>query len=73
MPDNCYLIVPGLVEERRARRVAWLDTAVLFDEIAARLEPHGIRIGYHNQYVEFQPMEGELSWDISSVIRGPTW
>ena len=35
----------------------------LLNEIAAQFEPHGIRFGYHNQYVEFQPMEGELSWD----------
>lgn len=63
MSDNCYLIVSGIAEERRASRAAWLDTVGLFDEIAARLESHGIRIGYHNQYVEFQPVEDELSWD----------
>ena len=63
MLDNHYLIVPDLVEERRASRAAWLNTAGLFVKIAARLEPYGMRIGYHNHYVEFQSMEGELSWD----------
>ena len=57
------MIVSGRAEERRASRAAWLDTVGLLNEIAARFEPHDIRIGYHNQYVEFQPMEGELSWD----------
>ena len=61
--DNRYLIVPGLTEERRASRAAWLETAGLFDEIAARLEPYDMRTGYHNHYVEFQPMGGELPWD----------
>ena len=60
---NRYLIVPGLAEERRASRAAWLETAGLFDEIAARLEPHDMRTGYHNHHVEFQALEGELPLD----------
>jgi sugar phosphate isomerase/epimerase len=61
--DNRYLIVPGLSEERRNSRAAWLATAGLFDEIAARLEPHDMQTGYHNHHIEFQELEGELPWD----------
>ena len=61
--DNRYLIVPGLGEERRDSRAAWLQTAQLFNAIAARLEAHGMQAGYHNHYIEFQEMEGELPWD----------
>jgi sugar phosphate isomerase/epimerase len=60
---NRLLIVPSLPRERRESRQAWLDAARLFDEIAQRLEPHGMRTGYHNHSVEFQPLGGELPWD----------
>ncbi|GBC91969.1 Inosose dehydratase [bacterium HR15] len=58
-----YLIVPGLPEEYRATRQKWIETAQLFSEIAERLKSHGFRIGYHNHWIEFQPLEGELPWD----------
>jgi sugar phosphate isomerase/epimerase len=60
---NRYLIVPGLPEERRNSRAAWLETARILDGIAARLAPHGMRTGYHNHHIEFAPMDGELPWD----------
>jgi len=61
---NKFLIVPGLPEERRNSRAAWLETARLFDELAQKVKPHGMRVGYHNHTVEFQPMEGERPWDV---------
>jgi sugar phosphate isomerase/epimerase len=61
---NRFLIVPGLPEERRNSKAAWLKTAAVFNEIAAKLEPHGMFCGYHNHTVEFQPLEGELPWDL---------
>ncbi|HZO88257.1 MAG TPA: sugar phosphate isomerase/epimerase [Chthonomonadaceae bacterium] len=61
---NRFLIVPGLAENRRNSPAAWRETARLMNEIAERLEPHGMRTGYHNHHIEFQPMEGELPWDI---------
>ena len=60
---NPFLIVPGLPEERRNSRAAWLDTAKLFNKIAEKLKPEGMRTGYHNHSVEFAPMDGELPWD----------
>lgn len=60
---NRYLIVPGLPEERRNSRAAWLETARVFDGIATRLAPHGMWTGYHNHHIEFTPMDGELPWD----------
>ncbi len=62
---NRYLIVPWLPEERRDSRRAWLETASLFNDLAARLKAHGMFIGYHNHTVEFVPLEsGELPWDL---------
>jgi sugar phosphate isomerase/epimerase len=60
---NKYLIVPGLAESYRSSRQAWLDTAGLFNQIAAGLAPEGMYTGYHNHHIEFSPMDGELPWD----------
>ncbi|HGJ64395.1 TPA: sugar phosphate isomerase/epimerase [bacterium] len=60
---NKFLIVPGLAESRRNSRSAWLDTAKVFNEIAAKLKPEGMYTGYHNHSIEFTPMDGELPWD----------
>jgi sugar phosphate isomerase/epimerase len=58
-----YLIVPGLPEPYRSTRQKWAETAQLFNEIAERLKPYGMRTGYHNHWIEFEPLEGELPWD----------
>ena len=60
---NRFLIVPGLEEERRNSRAAWLDTARVFNQIAAAVEADGMLVGYHNHHIEFVEMEGELPWD----------
>ncbi|MFQ6095925.1 MAG: sugar phosphate isomerase/epimerase family protein [Candidatus Bathyarchaeia archaeon] len=61
---NKFLIVPALPEEMRDTKAAWLETARLMNQIAERLRPEGMRVGYHNHAIEFQPMQGELPWDI---------
>ena len=63
--NNKFLIVPGLAEKHRNSREAWLRTAQTMNQIAARLRPLGMRTGYHNHTVEFEPFEpgGELPWD----------
>jgi len=61
---NRFLIVPGLPEKMRSSKAAWLETARLMNEIAERLRPEGMRVGYHNHAIEFQPMDGDLPWDI---------
>jgi len=60
---NRYLIVPGLAEKYRNSREAWRRTADLMNDLAERLRPLGMRTGYHNHTVEFEPMDGELPWD----------
>lgn len=61
---NCFLIVPSLPERMRSSKVSWLETARLMNEIAEKLRAEGMRVGYHNHAIEFQPMEGDLPWDI---------
>jgi len=60
---NKFLIVPGLSHERTSSRSAWLQTAKVFNEIAAKLKPEGMYTGYHNHSIEFAPMDGEMPWD----------
>ncbi|UCG58656.1 MAG: sugar phosphate isomerase/epimerase [Phycisphaerales bacterium] len=60
---NKYLVVPGLPEKYRSSHQAWLDTAKLFNELAEKVKPHGMLVGYHNHSVEFTAMDGELPWD----------
>lgn len=60
---NKYLVVPGLPEQNRNSHQAWLDTARLFNELAEKVKPHGMLVGYHNHSVEFKAMDGELPWD----------
>ncbi|MFH1716603.1 MAG: sugar phosphate isomerase/epimerase [Planctomycetota bacterium] len=60
---NKYLIVPGLPEKYRSSHQAWRDTAKLFSELAEKVKPQGMLVGYHNHSVEFTAMDGELPWD----------
>jgi sugar phosphate isomerase/epimerase len=60
---NKFLIVPGLPEKYRKTRQAWQETADLFSELAQKVKPEGMRVGYHNHNVEFKPLDGELPWD----------
>ncbi len=61
---NQFLIVPSLPEKRRKSRQAWEETADIFSELADKVKPYGMRVGYHNHNVEFTPIDGEIPWDI---------
>src|SRR5262245_16900497 len=61
---NQHVVIPSLPAERRASRAAWLDSAKLFDKLAAKLEPDGLRLGYHNHRVEFNAVEGQVPWHL---------
>ena len=60
---NKFLIVPSLPDKYRASRQDWHKTALLFNELSDKVEPHGMRVGYHNHSIEFTPLDGELPWD----------
>ncbi len=60
---NPYLIVPGLAEKYTKTRRAWQETAMVFNDLAEKVKPHGMRVGYHNHTTEFHALDGELPWD----------
>jgi sugar phosphate isomerase/epimerase len=68
---NRILIVPWLPENMRDSKESWLKTADLFNELVDKLAPEGMRIGYHNHDMEFEPIEGELPWDIFARATRP--
>jgi sugar phosphate isomerase/epimerase len=61
---NRFLIVPGLPEAMLATPEAVLETANLFNELAEKVAPEGMRVGYHNHTAEFEPMNGKTAWDL---------
>lgn len=61
---NRFLVVPSLPEERRSSRAAWLETAALLNELAAAAGELGALVGYHNHFVEFEPLEGDEPMDL---------
>ncbi|MGQ9515186.1 MAG: sugar phosphate isomerase/epimerase family protein [Thermoproteota archaeon] len=68
---NKFLIVPGFAEERRNSKAAWISTARLMNEIAQKVKPEGMRVGYHNHGIEFQKLEGRFPWDIFFETADP--
>ncbi len=66
-----FLIVPGLPEEMRNSREAWLRTASAFNGIAERLRAEGMYVGYHNHEVEFRRFDGETGWEIFARATRP--
>jgi sugar phosphate isomerase/epimerase len=60
---NKFLIVPSLPEKYRGTRKDWQKAAQLFNELAEKVKPYDMRVGYHNHGIEFTPIDGELPWD----------
>ncbi len=68
---NKYLIVPWLAEEKRRTVQDWISLAGLFNELADKAKPHGMLVGYHNHTFEYQPLEGQLPWDVFAQHTQP--
>jgi sugar phosphate isomerase/epimerase len=64
MLGNRNLILPGLPKEYEGSVASWKAAAELLNEIAERLRPAGMRIGYHNHDIEFRFVDGVLPWAV---------
>jgi len=62
MLHNRNLIIPGLPQDYKASAAGWKAAAEVLNEIAVKLHPRGMRIGYHNHDVEFHEINGILPW-----------
>ncbi len=55
------LVVPS----HRSQTVdGWREFAGELTRISEQLKPHGMRTGYHNHYLDFAPIDGQVPWDI---------
>ena len=61
---NRNLIIPWLNAADYPTKDDWLKLADRFNELAEKLKPHNMRIGYHNHTFEFEAINGEMPWDI---------
>jgi sugar phosphate isomerase/epimerase len=61
---NNFLIVPSLDQKTHTTKEAWLNTAKVFNGIAAKLKPEDMMVGYHNHAWDLTPIEGEKPLDI---------
>lgn len=59
---NKFLIVPSMAETKSKQ--VWLDRAKLFNEIADKLKPDGMWVGYHAHSHDFKEIEGVSAWDL---------
>jgi len=68
---NQFLVIPWVDPRNMQTRAAWLDFARTLNQIAEKLQPHGMYTGYHNHSHEFQPVEGEAPWDTLAANTAP--
>src|ERR1035437_3504201 len=59
---NKFLIVPWMNETKSKQE--WLDRAKLFNDIAAKVKPDGLWIGYHAHAHYFKQIDGVSAWDL---------
>jgi sugar phosphate isomerase/epimerase len=59
-----YLIVASLPKKNLASVQAIVETAKHFNELSERLEPHGMKIGYHCHGGDFAEVEGRTAWEV---------
>jgi sugar phosphate isomerase/epimerase len=59
-----YVNVPWMPKERRNSVPAIAQTAKLFNELAEKLQPFGMKIGYHAHGDDFTPISKRNAWEI---------
>ncbi len=67
---NKFLIVPSLPRERFASIAALEGTAKLLTGLANAAKPQGMHVGYHAHANDFQPVEGQIPWDVLFTNAG---
>ena len=69
---NAFLMVPSLPAKKYMDSVAMLkDTAKLLTDLAAKVKPEGMHVGYHAHGGDFHKIDGETCWDILFSNAGP--
>jgi len=58
---NKFLIVPWMEGKTKEQ---WLEKAKLFNELASKVKPHGMFVGYHAHAHDFEKFGDESAWDL---------
>lgn len=61
---NRYLILAALPKQNLTSMKGLLEAVKKLDELAEKLKPHGMKIGYHCHGGDFQPAEGQIPWAV---------
>jgi len=61
---NKYLIVPWLKPDDTNPKAAWRRHAERFNELAEKVTPDAMVVGYHCHAHDFHTVEGEVPWEI---------
>jgi sugar phosphate isomerase/epimerase len=59
---NKFLIVPWMAEAQTKQ--VWLDRAKEFNDLADKVKPGGMWIGYHAHQHDFKKIDGVSAWDL---------
>jgi sugar phosphate isomerase/epimerase len=59
-----FINVPSMGHDRLGSPEAIVKTARLFNELAEKLKPAGMRVGYHSHGGDFRQFDGRTAWDI---------
>jgi sugar phosphate isomerase/epimerase len=59
-----HIVVPSMPREYTKDAAGWQKAAEVFNELAEKLEPLGMFVGYHNHSYEFKPLDDTTAWDI---------
>jgi sugar phosphate isomerase/epimerase len=66
---NSRLTVPSLPAAKSIEE--WVEHARRFNEIAEKLKPHEMRVGFHNHARELELLEGKRPWDVFAANTTP--
>ena len=61
---NRYLILAAVPKKNLQSVAGLLETAQLFDNLADKLQPYGMKIGYHCHAGDFHVVEGKIPWEV---------
>lgn len=61
---NRFLIVSWMPESRFATVEVAKKTAALFNELAEKAKPHGMRVGYHAHGGDFKKVGDQTAWEL---------
>ena len=61
---NKYLIVSWMPPSYAESLAKIREMAKVYDELAAKLKDHGMRVGYHAHGGDFQKIDGQTAWDL---------